>query len=306
MDIKKKRRSLFATRTTTGEKIFTVFNYIILGLLAVVTFFPFYVVVIKSFAPPQDFLTKDIIWWPSEFMFDYYGYILGRQSDFMVALKNSLYFVTVGTAVNISTTFIAAFVLAQRKLPFRNQITFFMVFTMFFGGGMIPSFLVMKGLGLLNSQFGLVLQGMLSTMYVLYLRNFIMTIPNDLLESAQIDGCPDVKLLTHIILPLSLPSLATFTLFYAVNQWNLFQGAVIYLSDTSKLPLQVYIYRMVSAMTVTGDANELRRLYESGYKPPADALKATAIVCSTVPIVLVYPFLQKYFVKGMMMGSLKG
>lgn len=302
----KKRRQFFASRTTTGEKVFTVFNYIILTLLALVTFFPFYVVIIKSFAPPQDFLTMDIIWWPSEFAFDYYGYVLGRQSDFMMALRNSLYFVTVGTAVNITATFISAFVLSQKKLPFRNQITFFMVFTMFFGGGMIPSFLVMKGLGLLNSQIGLIVQGLMGTTYVLYLRNFIMTIPVDLLESAQIDGCPDVKLLTHIILPLSLPALATFTLFYAVGQWNLFQGAVIYLSDTKKLPLQVYIYRMVSAMTISGDADELRRLYESGYKPPADALKATAIVCSTVPIVVVYPFLQKYFVKGMMMGSLKG
>lgn len=301
-----KPRRLFASRTTRGERIFTVFNYIVLSLLGLVTFFPFYVVIVKSFAPPQDFLTKSIIWWPSEFSFDYYRFILGTRSDFLVSMRNSLYFVTVGTSVNITATFVAAFVLAQRKLPFRNQITFFMVFTMFFGGGMIPSFLVMRALGLYNSQFGLIIQGMLSTMYVLYMRNFIMTIPTDLIESAQIDGCPEVKLLTHIVLPLSMSSLATFTLFYAVSQWNLFQGAVIYLSDTKKLPLQVYIYRMISAMTITGDADELRKLYESGYKPPADALKATAIICSTVPIVLVYPFLQKYFVKGMLMGSLKG
>lgn len=301
-----RKHRFFASRITAGEKVFTVFNYIFLAIVGIVTFFPFYVVLVKSFAPPEDFLSNSLFLWPSRFEIDYYKFVLGGQSDFMMALKNSVYFVTVGTAVNIVTTFAAAFVLAQKKLPFRNQITFIMVFTMFFGGGMIPSFLVMKDLGLINKMFGVVLNTMLNTMYVLYLRNFIMTIPVDLTESAQIDGCPDLKLLTHIILPLSLPSLATFTLFYAVSQWNLFQPAVIYLQDTSKMPLQVYIYRMISATTVRGDTDELRRLYESGYKPPADGLKAAAVVCSTIPIVIVYPFLQKYFVKGMMMGSLKG
>ncbi|GHU73706.1 ABC transporter permease [Clostridia bacterium] len=301
-----KNRRFFAGRLTQGEKIFTVFNYAILGLLGLVTFFPFYVVLTKSFSPPVDYLNKVIIWWPSEFVFDYYRFVLGAGSEFMRALKNTLFYVTVGTAVNITVTFIVAFVLAQRRLPFRNQITFFMVFTMFFGGGMIPGFLIMRMLGLLNKPWGIVINQLFSTMYALYLRNFIMTIPTDLIESAQIDGCPEFKLLTHIILPLSLPSLATFTLFYAVQQWNLFQPAVLYLTDAKKLPLQVYIYQMISAMTIAGDADELRRIYESGYRPPADALKAAAVICSTVPIVVVYPFLQKYFVKGMMMGSLKG
>lgn len=300
------KKHRFYKRMTRGEKIFQVFNYIILTMLAVVTFFPFYVVIMKSFAPPEDFLGNAVIWWPSRFMFDYYGFVLGKGSEFMQSLKNTLYFVTVGTSINMFSTFVAAFVLAQKKLPFRNQITFIMVFTMFFGGGMIPSYLVSKAYGLLDSMFGLCIMGLLSTTNVLYLRNFFMTIPAELLESAQVDGCPDYKLLFKIILPLSLPSLATFTLFYAVGQWNMFTGAIIYLSDPKKLPLQVYIHRMVSAMTITGDADELRNLYESGYQPPADALKATAIVCSTVPIVCVYPFLQKYFVKGMMMGSLKG
>lgn len=293
-------------RMTKGERVFSVFNYIILTALALVTFFPFYVVLVKSFAPPQDFLKQTIIWWPSEFMFDYYRYVLGAESEFMQSLKNTLYLVVVGTSINMVATFVPAFVLAQRKLPFRGQLTFIMVFTMFFGGGMIPSYLVMKWFNMLDSLMGIIISGLLSTTYVLYMRNFFMTIPQDLLESAMVDGCPDYKLLFKIILPLSLPALATFTLFYAVSKWNLFTPAVLYLSTPKKLPLQVYIYRMVAAMTITGDADELRNLYESGYQPPADALKATTIVCSTVPIVCVYPFLQRYFVKGMLMGSLKG
>lgn len=301
-----KRHHSYMARTTTGEKVFSVFNYIILTLLCVTTLFPFYVVVIRSFAPPNDFIHKTIIWWPSKFEFTYYKFILGTKSDFMMALKNSAFLVTIGTLINVIATFIAACVLAQKKLPFRNQITFIMVFTMFFGGGMIPSFILMKNLNLTNSLMGLIISGLLSTMYVLYLRNFIMTIPTDLIESAEIDGCPEYKIIYKIIFPLSLPALATFTLFYAVGQWNQFTGAVLYISDNSKLPLQVYIQRLVASLTIQGDADELRKLMESGYEPPADALKATAIVCSTVPIVIVYPFLQKYFVKGMMMGSLKG
>ena len=299
-------KSLFASRITVGEKIFTVFNYMFLALLALITFFPFYVVVIQSVSSPMDFANNSIIWWPSQFETQYYGFILGAQSRFITALKNTLYFLFVGTSVNMLSTFIAAFVLSQRKLPFRNQITFFMVFTMFFGGGMIPSVIVVRTLGLYDKMYGIVIQGLLSTTYVLYLRNFFMTIPLDITESAFVDGCPEWKLLLYIILPLSLPSLATFTLFYAVGQWNMFMPAVIYLTDQNNMPLQVYIYQMISAMTMSGDADEMRKLVESGFRPPADALKATAIVCSTVPIVVVYPFLQKYFVKGMMMGSLKG
>ena len=302
----KKLHHSYMDRTTTGEKVFSVFNYMVLAVLGIVTLFPFYIVIMKSFAPPNDFINKTIIWWPSKFELTYYKFILGTKSDFMMALKNSVFLVTVGTATNVVATFVAACVLAQKKLPFRNQITFIMVFTMFFGGGMIPGFILMKTIHLTNSLSGLIISGLLSTMYVLYLRNFIMTIPTDLIESAEIDGCPEYKIIYKIIFPLSLPALATFTLFYAVGQWNQFTGAILYISDNSKLPLQVYIQRLVASLTIQGDADELRKLMESGYKAPADALKATAIICSTIPIVMVYPFLQKYFVKGMMMGSLKG
>lgn len=299
------KRHFFASRTTTGEKIFTVVNYIILTGLALITLFPFYVTIVKSFAPPQDFIGGHIIWWPSEYEWSYYKSILSTKSDFMLCLKNTLYFVTVGTFCQIFTTFIAGFVLAQKKMPFRPQITFIMVFTMFFGGGMIPSFVLARNLGLINKMFGLVLMGIIGTMYALYLRNFIMTIPLDITESAFVDGCPEYKLFYKIIFPLCLPSLATFTLFYAVGQWNQFMGPIIYFTDANKYPIQVYVWRTITA-TTSNDPEELVKLYESGYVPPADALKACAVVCSTVPIVCVYPFLQKYFVTGMMMGSLKG
>jgi putative aldouronate transport system permease protein len=295
-----------AIRMTGGEKVFSIFNYCLLTLLGLATLFPFYIVAVDSVSPTTDFIFKSLIIWPSGFELGYYKYILGTGSQFLVSLKNTLYLTVVGSAVNMFATCLAAYVLAQKKLPFRNQDTFIMVFTMFFGGGMIPGFLLMKALNLMNKLNGLIISGLLSTYYVLFLRNFLMTIPVELQESAIIDGCSEFKLLFKIILPLSLPALAAFTLFYAVAQWNSFYGPVLYLSDQKLMPLQVYIQQILYTATVQGDRNELRKMLEDGFQPPAEALKATAIMCATLPIIVVYPFLQKYFVKGMLMGSLKG
>jgi putative aldouronate transport system permease protein len=293
-------------KRTNGERIFSVFNYTILILLGLSTAFPFYTTLVNSVSPPQDFIFKDIILWPSKFETQYYRFILGEGSAFIKSLKVTIYLTVVGTVANMLFTAVTAFVLSQRKLPFRSQITLFMVFTMFFGGGMIPGYLLMRGLHLLNSINGLILPGLINTFYVMLLRNFLMTIPPELTESAIIDGCSEVKLLIKIILPLSIPALSTFTLFYAVAQWNTFYSAVLYITDYSKQPLQVYLRQVLYDVTVEGDRRELRKLLEDGYEPPADALKATTIMCATLPILIVYPFLQKYFVKGMMMGSLKG
>jgi putative aldouronate transport system permease protein len=291
---------------TRGEKVFNIFNHVFLVLLGLSTLFPFYITFINSISPPDDFIRKEIILWPSQFETGYYRFILGEGSAFIRSLKVTVFLTVAGTAVNVFFTSTTAYVLAQRKLPFRNQITLFMVFTMFFGGGMIPSYLLMRALGLMNSIPGLIISGLLSTGSVLYLRNFIMTIPIELQESAMIDGCSESKLLLKIILPLSLSALATFTLFYAVGQWNTFSGAVLYITDYKKQPLQVYLRQILYDASVEGDRNELRKLLEDGFEPPAEALKATAIMCATLPILFVYPFLQKYFVKGMMVGSLKG
>jgi putative aldouronate transport system permease protein len=293
-------------RQTTGEKIFNVFNTIFLSLLGLTTLFPFYITVVNSMATPEDFIFKNIILWPSKFDFSYYRFVLGTGSEFIRAFRVTVFITVAGTFISMFFTTISAFTLAQKKLPFRNQITFIMVFTMFFGGGMIPTYLLVRALGLINTYAAIILNSFVGTMSIFYLRNFIMNLPAELSESAIIDGCTEFKLLMKIILPLSLPAIASFTLFYAVGYWNTFNSAVLYITDYKKLPLQVYLRQILYDASVSGDRRELEKMLESGFEPPADALKATVIICATTPILLVYPFLQKYFVKGLMVGSLKG
>jgi putative aldouronate transport system permease protein len=155
----------------------------------------------------------------------------------------------------------------------------------------------------------MIIPGVITTYYMLYLRNFFMTIPVELYESASLDGCSEVGILIRIILPLSLPALATFVLFYAVDHWNEFYSGIIYISDYKKQPLQVYLRQVLYDATVQSDPEEMQKLLGNGemkFQPPSEAMKAAVVIAATLPILCVYPFLQKYFVKGMLMGSLKG
>jgi len=292
-----------------GFSPFMTLIYIIMSLVGIITLFPFFITMVNSIAPPEDFIMKDIILWPSRFDLSYYKLILTSGSDIFAAYKVTLFVTVVGTAVNLVITAMTAFVLAQKKLPFRSQITVFIVFTMFFNGGMIPNFLLVQKLNLLNSLWAMILPGAISTMYMLFLRNFFMTIPTELYESAALDGCSEVNTLIRIILPLSLPALATFTLFYAVDHWNDFYSGMLYISDYKKQPLQVYLRQVLYDATVRADPETMQKLLGDGelkYEPPSDAMKAATVISATLPIICTYPFLQKYFVKGMMMGSLKG
>jgi len=298
-----------AIKASRSNRIMTVLNYGIMLLIGAATLFPFYITIINSISPPEDFYFKDIILWPSRFDTSYYQLILTKGSDLFNAYKVTLFVTFVGTLVNMMLTTMTSFVLAQRKLPYRSQITLFIVFTMFFHGGMIPSFLLVQGLRLTNTLWAMIIPGAIGTGYMLFLRNFFMTIPVELYESAYLDGCSEARILTSIILPLSLPALAAFTLFYAVDHWNDFYAGTIYIIDYRKQPLQVYLRGVLYDATVRADPETMARLMGNGelrYQPPSEALKAATVIAATLPIIMVYPFLQKYFVKGMMMGSLKG
>lgn len=288
---------------------YTVVNYLIMLGVGLVTLFPFYITAVNSISPPEDFLFKEIILWPSKFDISYYQLILSGDSDLFLAYRTTILVTILGTAINMALTSITAFALAQRRMPYRLQITFFMVFTMFFGGGMIPAFLLVQNLGMLNTIWSMIIPGAISTGYVLLLRNFFMTIPAELSESAAIDGCSELRILIRIILPLSLPAMATFTLFYAVEHWNDFYSGMLYVSDYRLQPLQVYLRQVLYDSTIRADPETMQKLLGDGslkYKPPSDAMKAATVMAATIPIICVYPFLQKYFVKGMLMGSLKG
>lgn len=205
-------------------------------------------------------------------------------------------------------TIITSFVLSKQTLPFKKSITLFMVFTMYFGGGMVPSYLVVRSLNLIDSLWALILPGAISTFNVLIMRNFIAGIPNEILESATIDGCSEIGLLPRMIIPLSIPSIATISLFYAVAHWNEFYGAILYINKPELRTLQVYLRDVLFDASMLGnDFKDMAVLFSEGrYNPPSEGVKAATIMATTIPILVVYPFIQKYFVKGITMGSLKG
>jgi putative aldouronate transport system permease protein len=177
------------------------------------------------------------------------------------------------------------------------------LFTMLFSGGMIPTFLVVKTLGLLNSYWALILPGAISAFNLIILKNFFQQLPEGLEESAKIDGCGDLGLLFRIVLPLSLPALATFAMFYSVGHWNTFFSAILYINDSTKWPIQVLL-RQIVILSQGGIGDSAQ--FESNFVPPSETIKMATIVVSTVPILLVYPFLQKHFAKGVLLGSIKG
>lgn len=197
-----------------------------------------------------------------------------------------------------------AYPLAHNYLPGKKVINFLVVFTMMFSGGMIPNYIIVRGLNLINSYWSVILPGAINAFNLIVLRNFFAQIPPSLEESARMDGCSEFRILLQIILPLSMASLATITLFYAVAHWNQFQQPLLYLNDSEKWPIQILLRQMVilASGAGLGDSGAM----EESYVVPQQSVRMAVIVVSTVPILIVYPFLQKYFTKGVMVGSVKG
>jgi putative aldouronate transport system permease protein len=292
-------------RESFGEHIFRYVNALLVLLLSVIMLFPFYTTIINSISPGVDFITKDIILLPSRIELTYYRVILGRGYGLLEAYKVTILITVVGTLMSMVATVLTSYALAQKSLPFRTGVTMFFVFTIYFSGGLIPTYLVVRGMGMLNTYAALIVPGLIGTGIMLLLRNFFMTIPRALIEAARIDGCSEYKAIPLIILPLSMPAIATFTLFYGVRYWNTFFDAVIYISDIDKMPLQVFLRNVIWEATLRNQG-ELERLLMDDIPPPSDALKAAAVMATTLPIIFLYPFLQRFFVKGIVVGSLKG
>lgn len=281
-----------------GFTWFDVLNYIFLGLLALTTLYPMVNLVFISFAKMSDVIAGGLGFFvPKSFQLDAYKYAL-RTSGIGQAYIITLYITFFGTVTNMIMSVLAAYVLSERALPGRNYMTTFVLITMFFSGGMIPSYLVVHGLGLINSLWALILPGCINTWNMLIMRNFFQSISVSLKESARIDGASELTILVKIILPLSMPILATMVLFYGVGHWNQYSAAILYINDPKKYPLQVLIRKLYTQIQVEPE-NEV-------IPPPLETVRAASVVMAVLPILCVYPFLQKYFVKGMMVGALKG
>jgi putative aldouronate transport system permease protein len=290
-------------RLSRGERIFQVVNYVLLILITLVFIVPLITVVATSFVSQEEYARRGaLILFPESPDIEAYKLLLARGSIVLHAYGITFLRVGVGTFLNLLLTTTLAFVLSRRELPGRVPLTFFVFFTMLFSGGLIPMFVLYDRLGLLNSFWAMITNNLVNPWYLLIMRTFFMQFPRELEEAAAIDGAGPARVLWQIVLPLSKPSIATIGLFYAVWHWNAWFDAAIFIRDWDKMPMQV-ILRGILTQGMIQDPNSP---IEADILPPAPTLRAAMIVISTVPILLVYPFLQKYFVRGALVGSLKG
>jgi putative aldouronate transport system permease protein len=284
-----------------GDKLFNGMNILVLGVIACVTIFPLYYVFVVSFTDPNEYIRKTVVLFPEKWSLASYEYLLSTTA-FPKALGVSGFLATVGTLCSLAVTSSLAYALSRKRLRGRRFFLLLILFTILFSPGMIPNYLLIRELGLINSIWSVIFVSLSSGWFVILMRGFYDSIPEELDEAAAIDGCNDITAWIRIILPLSLPALAAFGLFYAVGYWNQYFNALLYLNDPAKWPIQVLLQNMLidASSSSLGDVDPLMQ------PPPGETLKMAAVVIAITPIIMVYPFLQKHFAKGAMVGSIKG
>lgn len=286
-------------KNTKGDLIYSFLVYAFLVGFTLAIVFPLLYVVTTSFAPVQDYYTRGFFIIPSSWTLEAYQYLF-NNSGFLTSFKNSVIITAVGTFINITITSLMAYGLSESWVKGRSLFNFMILFTMLFSGGLIPSYLIVDALGLIDTFWALWLPAAIAPFNVIVMRSFFKSLPYELKESARIDGCGEWRTFSSIVLPLAKPAIATFTLFYMVGNWNTYFAAIIYFNDDSKWPLQVFLRQML----ILNDVN-VGQLSETlyAYTPAA---RMAAIVITALPLLVIYPFLQKHFNKGMLIGSVKG
>lgn len=290
----------------SGEKVFQVFDILIMCIFMVLIIIPVFTVLMTSFVSEAEIARRGtFILIPEEFDFSAYKMLFAGGKNIIRAYGNTLFRTIVGTFLNLLITISLAYGLSRKELKGRTVLTGFVFFTMLFSGGMIPSFILVKGMGLIDSRWSMVLPCLVNTWNLLIMRNFFYGIPKSLEEAAVIDGANDMQILGRIVLPLSKASIATIGLFYAVGHWNAWFDSMLYINQTALLPMQNILRNIITAASSIGDLGA--EAYNSlDVVPPSQSIRAATIVVTTLPILAVYPFIQKYFVKGVMVGSVKG
>lgn len=286
-------------RATGLDRIFSLIVYTLLVAATIAALFPLFYVFAISFSTEKEYLTRGFYLIPNQFTFDGYLYLM-THPGFKSAFRNAVVISSVGTAINIVLTTLMAYGLSKPWLRGRGIMNFLVVFTMLFSGGMIPTYLVVNALHLIDSFWALWLSSAIIAFNLVVMRSFFRTIPVELEESARIDGSGEWRLLTTIIVPLSLPAIATFTLFYLVHNWNTYFSAILYLNDNSLMPLQVFLRQML----IEDDPSiSNASTVQFPYTPAA---RMAAIIITSLPLLIAYPFFQKHFNKGVLLGSVKG
>lgn len=302
---KNKNKNHIDTNTPAG-RMFDVFNVAFMVVMIFITLYPLYYVIMCSVSDPKLLLAHEgpLAWWLGEFTLEGYELALNNP-NILVGFGNTMFNLIIGTIMNMTLSVLAAFVLTRKYFYLRNVMMKMMIFTMFFSGGLIPQFFVIKQVGIYNTRWAHFIPYLISTYNVIIMRSFFVSLPESLEEAALIDGASDTQILMHIVLPLSKPVLAVIALYYAVGHWNSWFPSMVFIRNTKLYTLQ-YVLRgilITNSMSVSSGDNVLS-VQEISFA--SELVKYCTIVVSTVPIMCVYPFLTKYFEKGVMIGAVKG
>lgn len=286
-------------------KLFDIVNIAFMIMISISFLLPFLILISQSLRSNKDIMLHGYSLFPQRIFFDAYKYLLVDNVYIYRGLAVSVFVTVVGTFLCLLFTCGFAYGLSKKYLPYRNYFTIFVLITMFFNGGLLPSYILISALGLKDSLAALFLPALIAPFYLFLMRNFFMEIPKELEESAFIDGASHVGIFFRIMIPMSLPAVATIGLFYAVSFWNSWFPAAIYITDQNKWPLQLILKEMIVSLDIkslAGNGADIALMINL----PQESVKAAAVMIVSIPIICVYPFIQKYFVKGIMVGSLKG
>ncbi|SKA76120.1 carbohydrate ABC transporter membrane protein 2, CUT1 family [Caloramator quimbayensis] len=294
-----------AIKESKGERIFHVINVILMVILMILMIYPFWYVIMYSFSKPELAMSGGAFLKPKGFTLDAYKMVF-RNRSILYGLKTSLIVTIGGAGIGTLVSAMTAYPLSKKDMPGRKIFTYLFLFTMFFGGGLVPEYLLLKKLHMLDTYWALFLPGCISVWNILVIKNFYKGIPDSLEESAKIDGASDLTVFFKIILPLSKPILATIALFLAVGFWNDFFGSIVYIFDKDKWSLQAVLREIITNTQEAMTRQGITIRNENSSNVSQKTLTMATIMVTTVPILIVYPFVQKYFVKGTMIGSVKG
>ena len=296
-------------KRTRQDVVFDTIVFIILTLILLLVAYPLYFVIISSFSDPIAVAGGKVVFAPIGFTLDGYKEVF-KASTVMRGFTNSLFYTAVGVAVNLGVTMPTAYALSRKDFLLRKPITLFYMVTMFVGGGMMPTYLVIRDTGLLNTMWALILPGALGVYNMIVARTFFTTnIPQELMEAAKLDGCGNTKFFIYVVLPLSGAITAILFLYYGVGHWNSYFSALLYINDREKWPLQLEL-RNILLLNSVNTTNKVMTEAELKEKERLEALKEmmkySLIIISSIPVLIIYPFVQRHFVKGVMIGSVKG
>lgn len=291
-------------RESKTDRAFNIFNYVFLAIVALLVIYPLIFVLSASLSNPENVISGDMWLWPKEFTLDAYEKVF-QNKDIINGFINTLKYTVFGTILNVIMTILAAYPLSRKDLKGRGFIMAFIVFTIFFSGGLIPTYLLIRDLGMLNTFWVMIIPNAVAVWNIIIMRTFFQSIPHELEESAMIDGAGNFRILWSIVLPLSFPVIAVMVLFYSVGHWNSYFQALIYLQDQEKFPLQLILRQIL----IQGQTDDMVKGTSESFlsqQLSVEGLKYAVLIVANLPMLMLYPFLQRYFVKGVMIGSLKG